>query len=80
LNWATATWSSIADLVNLSNRAIRSLLKVDRKERIALRSIVYSARVLQIKGIYNCELAKHMYKIYCNIFPDYIINQCFTTF
>jgi len=33
-----------------------------------------SARILEIKDIYNFELAKHMHKIYFNIFPDYIIN------
>ena len=73
LNWATANWSSIADLAKLNNRAIRSLL-VNRRERIPHRDLFYSARILQIKDIYNYELAKHMYKIYHNIFPDYIIN------
>ena len=34
----------------------------------------YSARILQIKNIYNYELAKHMYRVRHNIFPDYIIN------
>jgi len=75
LNWATANWSSIADLVKVNNRAIRSLLKVNRRERIPLRDLFYSARILQIKDIYNYELTKHMYKIYHNIFPDYIINS-----
>jgi len=64
LNWATANWSSIADLVKLNNRAIRSLLKVIRRERIPLRDLFYSERRLQIKDIYTYELAKHMYKIY----------------
>jgi len=58
----------------LNNRAIRSLFKVNRRERIPHRDLFYSARVLQIKVIYNYELAKHTYKIYHNIFPDYIIN------
>ena len=35
----------------------------------------YSARILQIKDIYNYELAKHMYRVWHNIFPDYIINS-----
>jgi len=74
LNWATANWSSIADLVKVNNRAIRSLLKVSRRERIPLRDLFYSARILQIKDIYNYELATYMYKIYHNIFPDYITN------
>ena len=74
LNWATANWSSIANLAKLNNRAIRSLLKVNRRERIPLRDLFHSARILQIKDIYNYELEKHMYKIYHNIFPDYIIN------
>ena len=50
-NWATANWSSIADLVKLNNRAIRSLLKVNRRERIPLIDLFYSARILQIKDI-----------------------------
>jgi len=75
LSWATANWSSIVDLAKLNNRAIRSLLKVNRGERIPLRDVFYSARILQIKDIYNYELAKHMYKIYHNIFPDNIINS-----
>jgi len=74
LNWATANWSSIADLAKLNNRAIRSPLKVNRRERIPLGDLLYSARILQIKDIYNYELAKHMYKIHHNVFPDYIIN------
>ena len=74
LNWATANWSSIADVVKLNNRAIRSLLKVNRRQRIPLRGLFYSARILQIKDICNYELAKHMYRMYHNIFPDYIIN------
>ena len=74
LNWATANWSSIADLAKLNNRAIRSLLKVNRREHIPLRDMFYSARILQIKDIYNYELAKHMYRVWHNIFPDYIIN------
>ena len=74
LNWATANWSSIADLVKLNSRAFRGLLKFKRRERIPLTDLFYSARILQIKYIYNYELAKHMYKIYHNIFPDYIIN------
>jgi len=74
LNWATANWLSIADLAKLNNRAIRSLLKVNRRERIPHRDPFYSARILQIKDIYNYELAKHMYKICHNIFPDYITN------
>jgi len=60
--------------VKLNSRAFRSLLKFNRRERIALRDLFYSARILQIKYIYNYELAKHMYKLYHNIFPDYIIN------
>jgi len=72
LHWATASWSSIADLVKLNNRAISSLLEVNRRERIPLKDLFYSARILQIKDICNYELAKHMYKIYHNIFPDYI--------
>jgi len=48
LNWATANWSSIADLVKLNNKPIRSLFKVNRRERIPLRDIFYSARILQI--------------------------------
>ena len=63
LNGATANWSSIADLVKLKNKAIRSLLKVIRGNRIPLRDLFYSARILQIMGIYSYELAKHMYKI-----------------
>ena len=74
LNWATANWSIIADLAKLNNRAIRSLLKVNRREHIPLRDMFYSARILQIKDIYNYELAKHMYRVWHNIFPDYIIN------
>jgi len=74
LNWATANWSSIADLVKLNNRAIRSLLKVNLRERIPLKDLFYPARILQIKNIYTYELATHMYKTYHNIFPDYIIN------
>ena len=74
LNWATANWSSIADLAKLNNRAIRSLLKVNRRERIPLRDLFHSARILQIKDIYNYELTKHLYKIHHNIFSDYIIN------
>jgi len=74
LNWATANWSSIADVAKLNNRAIRSLRKVNRRERIPHRDLFYSAGILQIKDIYNYELAKHMYKIYHSIFPDYIIN------
>jgi len=70
LNWATVNWSSTADLVKLNNRAIRSLLNVNRRERISLEDLY----IQQIKDIYNYELAKHMYKIYHNIFPDYIIN------
>jgi len=42
------------------HRAIRSLLKVNRREHIPLRDMFYSARILQIKDIYNYELAKHM--------------------
>jgi len=30
--------------------------------------------MVQVKNIYNYELAKHVYKIYHNIFPDYITN------
>ena len=74
LNWATANWSSIADLAKLNNRAIRSLLKVNHRERIPHRDLFYSARILQIIDIYNYELAKHVHKIYHNIFPVYIIN------
>ena len=70
MNWATVNWSSTADLVKLNNRAIRSLLNVNRRERISLEDLY----IQQIKDIYNYELAKHMYKIYHNIFPDYIIN------
>ena len=54
LNWATANWTS-ADLAKLNNRAIRSLLKVNRREHIPLRDMFYSARILQIKDIYNYE-------------------------
>jgi len=50
-------------------------LKANRRERIPLRDLFYSARMLQITDIYNYELAKHMYKIYRNIFPDYITNR-----
>jgi len=74
LNWATANRSSIADLVKLNNRAIRSLLTVNRRERIPLRDLFYSARILQIKDLYNYQLAKHMYKIYHNILPDLIMT------
>ena len=74
LNWVTASWSSIADLVKLNNRAIRSLLKVNRRERILLRDVFYLAWILQIEDIYNYELAKHMYKVY-HIFPGYITNS-----
>jgi len=63
LNWTTVNWSSIADLVKSNNRAIRSLLTVDRRQRIPLRDLCYSARIPQIKDIYNYELAKNMYKI-----------------
>jgi len=70
LNWATANSSSIANLGKLNKRAICSLFKVNRRERIPLRDLFYSARILQIKDIFNYELAKHMYKIYYNIFPD----------
>ena len=73
LNWATANWSSIADLAKLNNRAIRSLLKVIEESTFRLE-MFYSARILQIKDIYNYELAKHMYRFWHNIFPDYIIN------
>ena len=41
LNWATANWSYIADLAKLNNRAIRSLLKVNRRERIPLRDLFF---------------------------------------
>ena len=60
LNWARANWSGIADLARLNNRAIRSLLQLNRRERFPLRDMFYSARILQIKDIYNYELAKHM--------------------
>ena len=73
LNWATANWTS-ADLAKLNNRAIRSLLKVNRREHIPLRDMFYSTLILQINDIYNYELAKHMYRVWHNIFPDYIIN------
>jgi len=52
-NWATANWSRIADLVMLYNRAIRSQLKVSRRERIPFRDL-YSARMLQI--VVNLQL------------------------
>jgi len=68
--WATANWSSIADLVKLNNRAIRSLFKADHRERIPLRDLFYSSQQLQINGIYNYELAKRSYKNYRNIVPD----------
>jgi len=42
-------------------------------ERIPLRDVLHSIQILQIKRIYNYELAKHMYKIYPKIFPSYII-------
>jgi len=74
LNWATANWPSIADLLKLNNRAIRNLLKVNRRKRIPHRDLFYFARILQINDIYNYEFAKQMYKIYHDIFPDYIIN------
>ena len=74
LNWAAANWSSSADLVNSNKRSIRSLLKVTCRDRIPLRDLFYSARILQSKDVYNYELAKHAYRIYHNTFPDYITN------
>jgi len=43
LNWASANWSGITDLVKLNNRAIRSLLKVNPRERI-----VESAKLIEM--------------------------------
>ena len=75
LNWATANWSSIAYLANLNNRAIRSLLKVNRRDRIPPRDLFYSARILQIKDIYNHELAKHMYRVHHKRFQYFFYCQ-----
>ena len=58
MHWSTASWSSIADLVELNNRAISSLLEVNRREHIPLKDLFYSARILQIKYICNYELEK----------------------
>jgi len=54
-------------------RAISTLFKVNRREHIPLRNLFYSARILQIKNIYNYELAKHVQNV-SQYLPDYIIN------
>jgi len=43
-------------------------------ERMPLRDLLYSTRILQIKGIYNYELVRHMYKMHTKIFPNLIRN------
>ena len=48
----------MADIVTLNNRNIRSLPKVNRRERIPLRDLFFSALILQIKDIFNYEFDK----------------------
>jgi len=56
LIWATANWSSIADLVKLKNRAICSLLKVDRRERFLLSSGLFSTEATGTTDQRNLQL------------------------